>query len=149
MLLCLALIAVTFINSYQTVTTWWKGPSMMYILSVLTSELFQFLYLIYYYISLIIIFPLGLSAFTATALFADFYLWDMDTAIVFMDSFVIPGNEQTTFYLMSYTRVPTLHYSSALQIVGMFRPIHSVNVGSGRPRSLMATKLPICSMGSW
>ncbi len=40
MLLCLALIAVTFVNSYQTVTTWWKGPSMMYILSVLTSELF-------------------------------------------------------------------------------------------------------------
>ncbi|XP_064388808.1 uncharacterized protein LOC135336864 [Halichondria panicea] len=97
MLFCLALIAVTFINSYQTVTTWWKGPSMMYILSVLTS----------------------LSAFTATALFADFYLWDMDTAIVFMDSFIIPGNEAATFYLMSYTRVPTLHYSSALQIGGI------------------------------
>ncbi len=67
----------------------------------------------------VFIIPLGLSAFTATALFADFYLWDMDTAIVFMDSFIIPGNEAATFYLMSYTRVPTLHYSSALQIGGI------------------------------
>ena len=38
MLLCIPTIAITFLNSYQTVTTWWKGPPMMYILSFSTGE---------------------------------------------------------------------------------------------------------------
>jgi len=38
MLLCIPTITITFLNSYQTVTTWWKGPPMMYILSFCTGE---------------------------------------------------------------------------------------------------------------
>ena len=41
MLLCIATIVITFLNSYQTVTTWWKGPPMMYILSLSTGELIK------------------------------------------------------------------------------------------------------------
>lgn len=37
-LVCLLNIAITLLNSYQSVTTWWKGPSMMYLLSFLASE---------------------------------------------------------------------------------------------------------------
>ena len=34
-LFCVLLIVATFLNSYQTVSTWWKGPPIMYLLSFL------------------------------------------------------------------------------------------------------------------
>lgn len=36
--LCILNIAVTLLNSYQSVTTWWRGPTMMYLLSLFASE---------------------------------------------------------------------------------------------------------------
>ena len=37
-LICLLNVAVTLVNSYQSVTTWWRGPTMMYLLSLLASK---------------------------------------------------------------------------------------------------------------
>ena len=39
MILCLLIAPLLFLNSYQTVTTWWKGPPMLYILSFITGKL--------------------------------------------------------------------------------------------------------------
>ena len=32
-------LGITLLNSYQSVTTWWKGPSMMYLLSLFASNI--------------------------------------------------------------------------------------------------------------
>ena len=39
MVLCVIIAPLLFLNSYQTVTTWWKGPPMLYLLSFITGEL--------------------------------------------------------------------------------------------------------------
>lgn len=39
MVLCVIIAPLLFLNSYQTVTTWWKGPPMLYLLSFITGKL--------------------------------------------------------------------------------------------------------------
>jgi len=118
MLLCIPTIAITFLNSYQTVTTWWKGPPMMYILSFCTA----------------------LTAFIAMGLFVDFYTWDFNSDLAFIDSTIPPDSIcRTRFnntistgcgfgYLLNegYTTHPTLHYSYALHVVGSIIPVFVV-----------------------
>ena len=41
MIFCVILGPLLFLNSYQTVTTWWKGPPMLYILSFITGIIMQ------------------------------------------------------------------------------------------------------------
>ena len=38
MILCVIIAPLLFLNSYQTVTTWWKGPPILYLLSFITGK---------------------------------------------------------------------------------------------------------------
>lgn len=37
-ILCIAGVAFTFVNTYQVVLQWWRGPATIYVLSLLISE---------------------------------------------------------------------------------------------------------------
>lgn len=53
MLLCVLLGPLLFLNSYQTVTTWWKGPPMLYIISFLSCSLSLLIIILLVLLSLI------------------------------------------------------------------------------------------------
>ena len=75
---------------------------------------------------------IALTAFIAMGLFVDFYTWDFNSDLAFMDSTIPPDSIcRTRFnntistgcgfgYLLNegYTTHPTLHYSYALHCVG-------------------------------
>lgn len=111
-LFCVLLIVATFLNSYQTVSTWWKGPPIMYLLSFL----------------------IVLCGSIAIGLFLDFYVWDMTARQVFLESTTsdsVPLRPGSTFtypfeYLLvneGYSTVATLRWSFGLQVAGTLLPV--------------------------
>lgn len=98
--LCVVTIPLTLLNSYQTVTTWWKGPPMMYMFALFTS----------------------LTGFIALGIFSDFFIWQL------VGTAVLVRSTEFTHLLdgpRPYSTTESVGYSFWLLLVGAIIPLFS------------------------
>jgi hypothetical protein len=130
MILCVVIAPLLFLNSYQTVTTWWKGPPMVYLLSFITGKNYRFaqcqilhnIILTHLPESDVFFVHIAALGMVAIGIFLDFYIWDMNSEVIFIDSTALEGDRTSFRYLLDnegYTLNKELHYSFGIHVGGI------------------------------
>lgn len=71
---CIPAMGVTFLSTYQTVTTIWRGPAVAYLLNVIAG-----IKLLMSHVKCHVMFiSLAFFSFFALGVYLDFYLWDVE-----------------------------------------------------------------------
>lgn len=124
---CIAAAAFTFVNTYQVVAEWWRGPATIYVLSLFICEQYtcsthnNVLVMCIYNVwvnNIILYFPIFICLYSATfagvavGIFFDFFLYEVCSGEQ------IVRQPHPTIDLM-YTSTARLHYSAFLFFAGV------------------------------
>lgn len=73
--------------------------------------------------------PVAALGMVAMGIFLDFYIWDMNSEMIFIDSTALEGDRTSFRYLLDnegYTLNKVLHYSFGIHVGGMTLIINSI-----------------------